>query len=37
MRAFEKKSFYHLKAMTQESLMLSISDNVDSELENAEK
>jgi hypothetical protein len=37
MRAFEEKSFYHLKAMTQESLMLSILDDVDSESEIAEK
>jgi hypothetical protein len=37
MRAFEEKSFYHFKAMTQEDLMLSISDDVDSEFENAEK
>jgi hypothetical protein len=37
MRAFEEKSFYHLKAMTQENLMLFISDDVDSELEIAEK
>jgi hypothetical protein len=37
MRAFEEKSFYHLKAMTQENLMLFISDDVDSEFEIAEK
>jgi hypothetical protein len=37
MRVFEEKSFYHLKAMTQEDLMLSIPDDVDSELEIAEK
>ncbi len=37
MRAFEEKSFYHFKAMTQESFMLFISDDVDSELEIAEK
>jgi hypothetical protein len=29
----EQKSFYHLKAMTQENLMLSISDDVDSKFE----
>jgi hypothetical protein len=37
MRAFEEKSFYHLKAMIQENLMFSISDDVDSEPEIAEK
>ncbi len=37
MRAFEEKSFYHLKAMTQEDLMFFISDDVDSEFEIAEK
>ncbi len=37
MRAFEEKSFYHLKAMIQENLMLFISDDVDSELEIAKK
>jgi hypothetical protein len=37
MRAFEKKSFYHLKTMTQESFMLFIFDDVDSKLEIAEK
>jgi hypothetical protein len=37
MRAFEKKSFYHLKAMIQKDFMLFIFDNVDSELEIAEK
>jgi hypothetical protein len=37
MRAFEEKSFYHLKAMTQEDFMLFISDDVDSEFEIAEK
>jgi hypothetical protein len=37
MRVFEKKSFYHFKAMTQENLMFFISDDVDSKLEIAEK
>jgi hypothetical protein len=37
MQAFEEKSFYHLKAMTQESLMFFISDDVDSKFEIAEK
>jgi hypothetical protein len=37
MRAFEEKSFYHFKAMTQEDLMLFISDDVDSKLEIAKK
>jgi hypothetical protein len=37
MRVFEEKSFYHLKAMIQENLMLSIFDDVDSEFEIAEK
>jgi hypothetical protein len=37
MRTFEEKSFYHLKAMTQESFMLFISDDVDSKLEIAKK
>jgi hypothetical protein len=37
MQAFEKKSFYHLKAMIQENLMFFISDNVDSKFEIAEK
>jgi hypothetical protein len=37
MRAFEEKSFYHLKTMIQENLMLFISDDVDSKLEIAEK
>jgi hypothetical protein len=33
----EQKSFYHLKAMTQESLMLSIPDDVDPKPEIAKK
>ncbi len=37
MRAFEKKSFYHLKAMTQENFMFFISDDVDSQFEIAKK
>jgi hypothetical protein len=37
MRVFEEKSFYHLKAMIQENLMLFISDDVDSKLKIAEK
>ncbi len=37
MQTFEKKSFYHLKAMTQENFMLFISDDVDSELEITKK
>jgi hypothetical protein len=37
MRTFEEKSFYHFKAMTQEDLMLFISDDVDSKFEIAEK
>jgi hypothetical protein len=37
MRVFEEKSFYHLKAMTQEDLMFFISDDVDSKFEIAEK
>jgi hypothetical protein len=37
MRAFEEKSFYHLKAMTQENFMFFISDDVDSEFEIAKK
>jgi hypothetical protein len=37
MRVFEKKSFYHFKAMTQEDFMLFISDDVDSEFEIAKK
>jgi hypothetical protein len=37
MRAFEKKSFYYLKAMIQENFMLFISDDVDSELEIVKK
>jgi hypothetical protein len=37
MRTFEKKSFYHFKAMIQESLMFFIFDDVDSKLEIAKK
>jgi hypothetical protein len=37
MRSFEKKSFYHFKAMTQEDFMLFIFDDVDSKFEIAEK
>jgi hypothetical protein len=37
MRVFEKKSFYHLKTMIQESFMFFISDDVDSEFEIAKK
>ncbi len=37
MRAFEKKSFYHLKAMIQKNLMFFISNDVDSKFEIAEK
>jgi hypothetical protein len=37
MRAFEKKSFYHLKAMIQKNLMFFIFDDVDSEFEITKK
>jgi hypothetical protein len=37
MRAFEEKSFYHLKTMTQKNFMLFISDDVDSKFEIAKK
>jgi hypothetical protein len=37
MRAFEKKSFYHFKMMTQKDFMLFIFDDVDSKLEIAKK
>jgi hypothetical protein len=37
MRIFEKKSFYHFKAMIQKNFMLFISDDVDLELEIAKK
>jgi hypothetical protein len=37
MRAFEDKSFYHLKTMTQEDLIPAISDDVDPEIEKKEK
>jgi hypothetical protein len=37
MRVFEEKSFYHFKAMTQENLMLFISDDVDSKFKIADE